>query len=127
MKKILLLMAIILPFVLSSCGDDNDEPKQNLEQELIGGWVMTEYGDDNSSISYSYIFNSDHTGKDHMFVDMSLLDETNFTWTLEGNILTFNYLASYGESTKQVEISIKDDILYVKVDDRTFELHRAKG
>ena len=38
MKKVLLLMAIILPFVLTSCGDDKDEPKQNLEQELIGGW-----------------------------------------------------------------------------------------
>ena len=37
MKKILLLLAIILPFVLTSCGDDKDEPK-SLEQQLIGQW-----------------------------------------------------------------------------------------
>ena len=43
MKKILLLMAIILPFVFTSCGDDKDEPKQSLEEQLIGSWVGDEY------------------------------------------------------------------------------------
>ena len=39
MKKILLLWALIMPFVFSSCDDDKDEPK-NPGEELIGEWIM---------------------------------------------------------------------------------------
>ena len=35
MKKILLLMAIVLPFVLISCGDDKDEPESPDNHEWI--------------------------------------------------------------------------------------------
>ena len=39
MRKILLLWALIMPFVFSSCDDDKDEPK-NPGEELIGEWIM---------------------------------------------------------------------------------------
>ena len=41
MKKILLLWALIMPFVFSSCDDDKDEPK-NPGEELIGEWIWLE-------------------------------------------------------------------------------------
>ena len=39
MKKILLLMAIFLPFMLNSCGDDKDILSSQ-EQELVGEWAI---------------------------------------------------------------------------------------
>ena len=66
MKKILLLMAIILPFVLTSCDDDKDEPK-SLEQQLIGSWVQTQV-DGPNTLTWHYIFNSDHNGKQQIIL-----------------------------------------------------------
>lgn len=131
MRKILLLMAIILPFVLTSCGDDKDEPKQSLEEQLIGSWVGDVYDlvDGKVIVTHPHssyvIYNADHTGKSWMIIDGVILHELNFNWSLKGNILTND------KSPKQVEISIKDDVLYMKQEtiELTIELefHRAKG
>ena len=131
MRKILLLMAIILPFVLTSCGDDKDEPKQSLEEQLIGSWVGDVYDIVDGKVIVTHphsryvIYNADHTGKSWMIIDGVILNEVNFNWSLKGNILTND------KSPKQVEISIKDDVLYMKQEtiELTIELefHRAKG
>ena len=123
MKKILLLMAIILPFVLTSCGDDKDEPKQNLEQELIGTWVLA-YDDLNM---YQFmVFNADHTGSGNQVKDGIVLGEFSFTWSLSGDILT---QSRTGGNTFKNKISIKDDILYVMDEDGNpgFEMKRVKA
>lgn len=39
MKKIFLLWVLIVPFIFSSCGNDNDEPK-NPGEAIIGEWLM---------------------------------------------------------------------------------------
>ena len=128
MKKILLLMAIILPFVFTSCGDDKDEPKQNLEQELIGQWyfMVNEYTVNN------YLFNSDHTGKHWMKQDGEVLNWTvrSFNWSLKevDNVTYLNITSDEPHSIPaSMPISIKDDILYIIQDEGTFEYHRSHG
>ena len=108
MKKILLLMAIILPFVLTSCDDDKDEPNQSLEEQLIGGWAWSTV-DGPNTITRFYIFNSDHN------------------WSLKGNILTVSFIQDGNTETVSVEISIDGDVLHIKQGDDTIDYHRAKG
>ena len=123
MKKILLLLAIVLPFVITSCGDDKDEPKQNLEQELIGTWVIA-YEDLNM---YQFMeFNADHTGSGSQVKDGIVQGEYSFNWSLSGDILTQNRM---GGNTFKNKISIKNDILYVMDEDGNpvFEMKRVKA
>ncbi len=90
MKKILLLFAIILlPFVLTSCGDDKDEPKQNLEQELIGRWVGQTIDRE-----ITLEFKADHTGINswrripNVLQAAATSGSMQFTWSLKDNILS---------------------------------------
>lgn len=89
MKKILLLLAIMLPFVLTSCGDDNDVLSA-MEQDLVGEWAIT-----NSSGSqadeYHFVFNKERTGSRRHIVNGEVATDVPFKWTLEGNKLTLNY------------------------------------
>ena len=130
MKKILLLMAIILPFVLTSCGDDKDEPKQNLEQELIGRWVGN-----TADREITLEFKADHTGINSWKRIQNVLQAAStsgsipFTWSLKDNVLSMT--VKDGEDTVQTdnyEISIENDILKIKnVDNEIIEFHKAKG
>ncbi|MBQ6647652.1 MAG: lipocalin family protein [Muribaculaceae bacterium] len=126
MKKILLLMAIILPFVLTSCDDDKDEPKQSLEEQLIGGWAWSTV-DGPNTITRFYIFNSDHNGKEQIDLNGHISTEVNFTWSLKGNILTVSFIQDGNTETVSVEISIDGDVLHIKQGDDTIDYHRAKG
>lgn len=121
MKKILLLMAIILPFVLTSCGDDKDEPK-SLEKQLIGEWVKI---DDNGS-ELHYIFNSDYTGKNYILFLGSTSDESNFKWSLNGNKLTLSDPNGYWPTVTR-DISVGGDVLHMTINDEQIVLHRVKG
>ena len=127
MKKILLLLAIILPFVLTSCGDDKDEPKQNLEQELIGTWVGDLYFIEDGKVvttnphSAYIIFNADHTGKSWSVIDGVNLGQMHFTWSLNGNLLKLDY------NPEPIEISIDGDVLHIKQGTFEFDYTRAKG
>ena len=127
MKKILLLMAIILPFVLTSCGDDKDEPKQNLEQELIGSWVGDVYDIVDGKVVVTHphsayiIFNADHTGKTWSVIDGVNQPQSHFTWSLNGNLLKLDY------NPEPIEISIDGDVLHIKQGTIELDLQRAKG
>ncbi|MBR5117591.1 MAG: hypothetical protein IK100_02955 [Muribaculaceae bacterium] len=123
MKKYILLLAIILPFVLTSCGDDKDEPKQNLEQELIGTWVLS-YEDIN--LFQFMVFNTDHTGSGSQVQDGIVFGEFSFTWSLSGDVLTQN--RDGGKAFKN-KISIKNDVLYVMDEEGNpvFEMKRVKA
>ena len=129
MKKILLLMAIFLPLVLTSCGDDKDEPKQNLEQELIGGWVGDVYNIEDGQVVVTHprsgymVFNADHTGKTWTVIDGVRSPDTHFTWSLKGNILTMDT----GSQQLTMEISIKDDVLHTKQGTIELDFTKAKG
>ena len=125
MKKYLLLFAIILPFVLTSCDDDKDEPK-SLEQQLIGSWVQTQV-DGPNTLTWHYIFNSDHNGKQQIILNGHISTEVNFTWSLKGNILTVSFIQDGNTETVSVEISIDGDVLHIKQGDDTIDYHRAKG
>ena len=127
MKKILLSMAILLPFVFTSCGDDKDEPKQNLEQELIGTWVGDLYDivDGEMIVTHPHsayiLFNADHTGKTWSVIDGVNKPVRNFNWSLKGNILTIE------DGSEPVIISIDGDVLHIKQGTIDTDLHRAKG
>ena len=125
MKKYILLFAIILPFVLTSCDDDKDEPK-SLEQQLIGSWVQTQV-DGPNTLTWHYIFNSDHNGKQQIILNGHISTEVNFTWSLKGNILSCSFIQDGNTVTVSREISIDGDVMYLKEGEDIIELHRAKG
>ena len=106
MKKILLLLAIVLPFVLSSCSDDKDEPK-DLEQALIGEWAADLGGD----YSIHYLFNEPKTGI-YWEIDNGMLVEGTYQfimWDLDGKNLT----VTSEHMNITTKISIKKDILHM--------------
>ena len=116
MKKFLLLIAIVLPVVLASCGS-KDEPL-TLEQQLIGGWS-------NNSEGTFYVFNNDYTGLHTTTITVDGQKVTNtrpITWSLEGNILTINSIG-----TETYEISINKDVLHMKSGNIFYEFHMAAG
>lgn len=111
MKKFLLLLAIIVPFVLTSCGDDKDEP-QNLEQELIGDWyfILNDY------TAEHFLFNSNHTGKHWIKQDGEDINSSvdSFHWSLEeADNVTYIKLEHDDLHTDYASISIKDDELHI--------------
>lgn len=88
MKKIFLLLAIILPFILISCGDDNDV-LSSMEQELVGEWAIIKtsvQADD-----YHYVFKKERTGSRRHVVDGTVVTDIAFKWVLDGNKLTIDY------------------------------------
>lgn len=74
----LLFVFLTLPFVFTSCGND-DEPNSS---PLIGMWV-----DENL---YFVKYNSDGTGYDGELNDNETIDfiDENFKWSTDGNKLT---------------------------------------
>ena len=131
MKKLLLLMAIILPFVLTSCGDDKDEPKQNLEQELIGRWVGQTIDRE-----LTLEFKADHTGISSWRKIQNVLQLVSsggsipFTWSLKNNILSISYEVDEDGNvhTDTSEIAIENGILKIKTaEEGILEYHKAKG
>ena len=73
-------MALILPFLLTSCGDDKekDEP-QTLEQQLIGDWKKV-VGTNNENEAH-YIFNSNHTGRYKYLTNGTTVRDYDYTWS----------------------------------------------
>lgn len=109
MKKILLLMAIILPFVLTSCDDDKDEPK-SLEQQLIGRWESS-WEIDGDNYHNIAIFDSEHQFYHSGYKNDSQIIRVSYTWELNGNTLKLIRNSDSVETTH--EITIKDNVLTI--------------
>ena len=109
MKKLLLLMAIILPFVLTSCGDDKDEPK-SLEQQLIGRWESS-WKVDGDNYHNIAIFDSEYQFYLSGYKNDSQIIRESYMWALNGNTLKLIRNSDHAE-TEHV-ISIKDNILTI--------------
>lgn len=113
-------MAMILPFFLTSCGDDKDEPI-SLEQQLIGEWVGDLIAmDDNGLVvsvtpgAYHWVFYTGNYGSEWFFND-DIKYENNFIWTLDGNKLTLKFLNNpvYTIYTVQYDIAINNNTLHI--------------
>ena len=89
MKKILMLLAIMLPLVFTSCGDDNDVLSAN-EQELLGEWAIVRPGGSQAD-DYHYVFKKERTGSRRHLVDGTVVTDIAFKWTLNGKRLTLDY------------------------------------
>lgn len=109
MKKILLLMAIVLPLVLTSCGDDKDEPK-SLENQLIGQWESS-WEIDGDNYHNIAIFDSDHQIYHSGYKNDTQIIRVSYTWELNGN--TLKLIRNYDSAETTHEITIKDDILTI--------------
>ncbi|MBR5639578.1 MAG: hypothetical protein IKW83_07425 [Muribaculaceae bacterium] len=90
MKKTLLLLAIMLPFIFTSCGDDNDV-LSSMEQELVGEWAIIKTTDTQAD-DYHYVFNKERTGSRRHIVNGEVVTDVPFNWTLNGNTLTLDYI-----------------------------------
>ena len=117
MKRLLLFMVLILPFMLSSCGDD--EPT-NLEQLLIGEWVEIVENPNDIGYVVHITFKSDHTGSYWETYNNKVYRYPSFSWSVTGNRLT-TIVDGESESTT---FSIKNDILHIDIDD--MDLKRVK-
>ena len=107
MKKIFLLMAVVLPFILTSCVDDGDSLSSR-EQQLVGEWAVVITPE--TPADYHYVFKKERTGSRRHLEDGTVVTDIAFKWTLDGNLLTLDY----GPGGKLVlEISINNDIMHV--------------
>lgn len=88
MKKILLLMTLVLPFLLNSCGDDKDILSTQ-EQELLGEWALIKTADNPNDIHY--VFKKERTGSRRRIEDGNVVSDFAFRWTFDGNKLTLDY------------------------------------
>ena len=109
MKKILLLITIILPLVLTSCGDDKDEPK-SLEQQLIGKWESS-WEIDGDNYHNIAIFDSEHQFYHSGYKNDTEIIRVSYTWELNGN--TIKLIRNYDSAETTHEISIKDNALTI--------------
>ena len=109
MKKILLLMAIVSPLVLTSCGDDKDEPK-SLENQLIGQWESS-WEIDGDSYHNIAIFDSDHQFYHSGYKNDTQIIRVSYTWELNGN--TLKLIRNYDSAESSHEITIKDNTLTI--------------
>ncbi len=89
MKKILLLLAIMLPFVLISCGDD-DDVLSPMEQDLVGEWAII-ITDNTQPDDFHFVFKKERTGSRRRLVNGEVVSDVPFNWTLQGSTLTLNY------------------------------------
>lgn len=89
MKKILFLMALVMPLILASCGDDKDVLSP-MEQDLVGEWALVKTPGSQTD-DYHYVFKKERTGSRRHIVDGQVVTDIAFNWTLDGNTLTLNY------------------------------------
>jgi len=69
-----------------SCSDDDD----SMGNELVGTWELSE-SEEGVAITIEATFNSNYKGtlaSTFTFAGQSETDNSNFTWSTEGNILT---------------------------------------
>lgn len=107
-------MAIIMPFVLISCGGDKDEPSA-LEQQLIGNWTGNGAGSVLNPEEITYTFNANHTGhysyeKTDAVSHHVTTRGYDFKWSLKKNVLSI----TVDGDTKKYEISIENGVLKMK-------------
>ena len=88
MKKILLLMTLVLPFILNSCDDDKDILTSQ-EQDLVGEWAIIKTADTQNDIHY--VFKKERTGSRRILVNGEVTNDIGFKWTLNGKTLTIDY------------------------------------
>ena len=88
MKKILFLLTFMLPFIFTSCGDDNDVLTSQ-EQELVGEWAIIKTADTQNDIHY--VFKKERTGSRRILVNGEVTNDIGFKWTLNGKTLTIDY------------------------------------
>lgn len=117
MKKILLFMALVLPFVLISCGDDKDEPK-SLEDKLIGQWESS-WEIDGDKYHNIAIFDSEHQFYHSGYKNETQIIRVSYTWELNGNTLKLIRNSDLAETTH--EITIKDNILTISGYKETYQ------
>lgn len=114
--KIIAMFVVVLSLgtLITGCGcSSSDAPKEksNLKtemtvvedaaQKLVGTWKFDGEGD------YTYTFNDNGTGK-YEYTGA----ETDFTYTIDGNLIAFLYNGA--STTNTVAFTIKDDTLIIQ-------------
>ncbi len=93
MKKLLLALALMLPMVVFTACEKEEENSVSNEKELIGTWT-----DDIAFIEPQYFqFNADHTGCNWREYKNEVYESDDFTWATSKNILTITFEYDYVE------------------------------
>ncbi len=107
MKKILLILALMLPtIVFSACEKEEVNSGNETNNALVGTWV--DY-DDVESIYYQ--FNADHSGYEWYTYQGETSEKFPFTWSTKGNVLTIVYHEDGDDDTVTFQYSINNNQL----------------
>lgn len=118
MKKFKYLLIMLVALTVSvSCSDDDDDMGSN---ELVGTWGLTE-SEDGIAISIAATFNANFKGtiaSTFSFGGESETDNSNFTWSTEGNKLTMvmngeTDISTYSISGNKLTITDEDSDSFV--------------
>ena len=122
MKKILLLLALLLPFLLTSCGDNKKNEPKTKEQMLVGEWVL--YLE--SGVDLYYSFDGDHTGNYMKSEKGTVLEDIDFTWSLNGNELKITTNNGGQTKTKTYKVLIEEYYLYISDGDERNRFYKTQ-
>jgi hypothetical protein len=120
MKKFKYLLIMLVALTVSvSCSDDNDDMGSN---ELVGTWGLSE-SDEGVAISIEATFNANFKGtiaSTFSFGGESETDNSNFTWSTEGNKLTMiidgdTEISTYSISGNKLTITDDDSDSFVLI------------
>lgn len=117
MKKLLLLWALILPFVFVSCSDDDDAGDSTHDPRLIGEWI--EQGASDYDLAEHLKFQSNGTLTQWFTSEGEEIEKYTFKWRTEDNSIIY---LTYGNETESGKYEIKNGVLciedeyFVKVD-----------
>lgn len=118
MKKVLLMLAMILPMItFTACSDDEDYSQY--ESKFIGSWEEDRTGYE----VFNIVFNADKTGE-RWAEDNGEIDEfgkSSFVWSATESELT---ITSVEEGKYTLIYEFKDDKLYTSSDGETIIYHK---
>lgn len=115
MKKILLLMTMVLPYVLISCGDDNDEPSTPYDHEWVdlglpSGtlWATCNIGASSPEESGDYFAWGETAPKE-------TYNWETYKWCNDRDNTVTKYCTTdiYGTVDNKTELDLEDDAAYV--------------
>ncbi len=124
MKKLLLALALMLPMVVfTACEKENDnEPGNNNEIGLVGTWA----GTSESGVTTYLQFNADHTGSKWIEYQEEIYYPSSCTWSTNKNILTIVFREDGEIEEQSVRYSVDRDKLTFFDEEYTVIYDRVK-
>lgn len=123
MKK-LILFFLVLPFVLTSCGSDNDDDINKTDNLLVGTVWNTTVTEGNYEKSHTFYFalNNKCSYESKMADFTPFKTEYRYTFNSKDNTLIIKYISGADAGSGKVE----GDKMYLHYDDKDYILAKVR-